>query len=86
MDGIKIDKGFVRDLESDPDDVAIVEAIIAIGQHFGLTVVAEGVETAAQAEFLASRECTSLQGFHFGRPQAADAFAAAHLAGARRLA
>jgi EAL domain-containing protein (putative c-di-GMP-specific phosphodiesterase class I) len=78
-DGLKIDKTFVRDLGSDADDAAIVDAILAMGRHFGLTVVAEGVETAAQAEYLAARQCAVLQGYHLGRPAVAARFAESFL-------
>jgi diguanylate cyclase (GGDEF)-like protein len=78
-DGLKIDKGFVRDLGSDANDAAIVDAILAMGRHFGLTVVAEGVETAAQADYLIQRECALLQGYHLGRPVDAARFAEAFL-------
>jgi diguanylate cyclase (GGDEF)-like protein/PAS domain S-box-containing protein len=66
---LKIDKSFVQDLPDDPNDVALVETILAMAQHLHLTVVAEGVETAAQFEFLKSRGCTRFQGYHFHRPQ-----------------
>jgi len=75
-DGLKIDKGFVRDLASDANDAAIVDAILAMGRHFGLTVVAEGVETEAQARYLIERDCDLLQGDHPGRPGNAGTFAA----------
>lgn len=81
-DGLKIDRTFVRDLGSDDDDAAIVDAILAMGRHFGLTVVAEGVESEAQAQYLIQRDCALLQGYHLGRPIDADAFAAAFLTSA----
>jgi diguanylate cyclase (GGDEF)-like protein len=74
MDGLKIDQSFVADLKQDDSNAAIVEAILTIGHRFGLIVVAEGVENAAQAEYLRSRNCDVFQGYHFGRPVDADTF------------
>ena len=69
---LKIDRGFVKDLERDRDDAAIVTAIIAMGQALDLRIVAEGVETEQQREFLTRLGCDSLQGFLLGRPVPAD--------------
>ena len=70
IDEIKIDQSFVRDIPADEDDVAIVEAIMEIAHKLRLTVVAEGIEHAAQAEFFRnSRRCQFLQGYLLGRPQ-----------------
>ncbi len=66
---LKIDKSFVQDVPDDPNDVALVETILAMAQHLHLSVVAEGVETAAQFEFLKSRQCARFQGYHIHRPQ-----------------
>jgi diguanylate cyclase (GGDEF)-like protein/PAS domain S-box-containing protein len=71
---LKIDRGFVRDITTDPDDAAIVQAILAIAQRFGIDTVAEGVETEAQAAFLTAHGCTLLQGYLLGRPVAAAEF------------
>lgn len=68
VDGIKIDRSFIRDLESDSSDAAIVEAIIAMAARLGLSVVAEGVENAGQAEFLRALGCERYQGFYWARP------------------
>ncbi|UZE31393.1 EAL domain-containing protein [Pseudomonas asplenii] len=73
---LKIDRGFVRDLEHDSDDAAIVSAIVALGQALGLRIVAEGVETEKQRDFLTHLGCDSLQGYLLGRPMPADRFMA----------
>src|ERR1043166_1619470 len=71
---LKIDRGFVHDLEHDPEDRAIVSAIVALGRTLDLQVVAEGVETAAQEEFLSNIGCNSLQGYLFSKPLPARQF------------
>ena len=71
---LKIDRGFVRDLEHDSDDAAIVSAIVALGQALGLRIVAEGVETDVQQNFLTRLGCNSLQGYLLGHPLPADSF------------
>ncbi|NUT79252.1 EAL domain-containing protein [Pseudomonas sp. C1C7] len=71
---LKIDRGFVRDLERDSDDAAIVSAIVALGQALGLRIVAEGVETDVQQDFLTQLGCNSLQGYLLGHPLPADRF------------
>ncbi|MHC8371866.1 putative bifunctional diguanylate cyclase/phosphodiesterase [Pseudomonas sp. MDT1-85] len=73
---LKIDRGFVRDLEHDSDDAAIVSAIVALGQALGLRIVAEGVETDVQQDFLTQLGCDSLQGYLLGHPLPADRFMA----------
>jgi EAL domain-containing protein (putative c-di-GMP-specific phosphodiesterase class I) len=69
----------VQDLRADDNSAAIVEAILAIGHRFGLTVVAEGVETEAQAQFLRALQCDVFQGFLFGKPVDAATFEREHL-------
>jgi diguanylate cyclase (GGDEF)-like protein/PAS domain S-box-containing protein len=75
IDTLKVDRSFIRELPSDSEDKAIAEAIIAMGKTLSLTVVAEGVETREQQDFLRERACDQMQGFYFSRPVAADDFA-----------
>jgi diguanylate cyclase (GGDEF)-like protein/PAS domain S-box-containing protein len=74
IDELKIDRSFVRDAPVDSNDAALVEAILAVSRHLGLTVVAEGVETLEQLEFLKARGCDTYQGYYYGRPQPAEDF------------
>jgi diguanylate cyclase (GGDEF)-like protein len=68
LDTLKIDREFVRDCVSDPDDAAIAQSIVSLAHNLGLEVVAEGVETEAQLAFLASVGCDEMQGYYFSRP------------------
>ncbi len=65
---LKIDRSFVRDLPGDPEDAAIATATLSIARDLGLEVVAEGVETEAQRDFLLARQCAVMQGYLFSRP------------------
>jgi EAL domain-containing protein (putative c-di-GMP-specific phosphodiesterase class I) len=68
LDQIKIDRGFVRGLPDSANDAAIVRTVIALGQQLGFEVIAEGVETAEQLDFLCRHGCGLYQGYLFGRP------------------
>ena len=68
IDRLKVDKSFVRDMLSNPADMAITRAIIALGHTLGLRIVAEGVEDLATAQVLSALDCEELQGYHFSRP------------------
>jgi EAL domain-containing protein (putative c-di-GMP-specific phosphodiesterase class I) len=74
LDTVKIDRSFIRDVTGQAEDRALAEAIIAVGHSLSLTVVAQGVETREQAEFLREHACDELQGFYFNRPVPASGF------------
>ncbi len=75
IDTLKVDRSFIRDLQTDPEDRAITEAIIAMGKTLSLTVIAEGVETQEQQTFLREHACDEMQGFHFSKPVPSEQFA-----------
>ncbi len=74
IDYLKIDQSFVRDLVTDPDDMALSEAIIVMAHKLGLKVIAEGVETEAQRKLLAEAGCDYAQGYLFSKPVPAEKF------------
>jgi diguanylate cyclase (GGDEF)-like protein/PAS domain S-box-containing protein len=74
VDRLKVDRSFVEHIVIDEDDAAIVRTIIALGRNLGLKVVAEGVETAEQLQFLREHACDEVQGYYFSRPIASHSF------------
>jgi diguanylate cyclase (GGDEF)-like protein/PAS domain S-box-containing protein len=72
IDRLKIDQSFVRDISTDPDDAAIVSAIVVMAHQLKLGVVAEGVESWEQLQFLHALHCDEIQGFYYSRPLPAD--------------
>ena len=83
IDAIKIDKSFVDDIGKDPNADAICSAIVDMARALGKRVIAEGVETQEQLAFLGARGCNEIQGYLFGRPEAATKFEALHLSALR---
>ncbi len=75
IDTLKVDRSFIRNLSQDSENQAITKAIITMAKNLSLTVVAEGVETQEQKDFLRGLICDEMQGFHFSRPIAPDKFA-----------
>ena len=76
IDQLKIDQSFVRDALLDPNDAVIARTIVALARSLGLAVIAEGVESEAQRDFLAALGCSACQGYLIGRPMSAEAFEA----------
>lgn len=75
IDKLKIDQSFVRDLGRDPEDAAIVTAIIGMAKGLGFRTIAEGVETREQLDFLREKQCDEIQGYLFSQPLLAEVFA-----------
>ena len=76
LDQLKIDQGFVRNIVTDPNDAAIAKMVVILAESMGLSVIAEGVELQAQADFLAHLGCHAYQGYWFSRPLPLAALAA----------
>jgi EAL domain-containing protein (putative c-di-GMP-specific phosphodiesterase class I) len=74
LDQLKIDQSFVRDVLDDPNDATIAKTIVALAHSLGLDVIAEGVETEAQRDFLIRSGCKAYQGYLFSRPLPIEAF------------
>ncbi|MEK6771625.1 MAG: EAL domain-containing protein [Pseudomonadota bacterium] len=72
IDVLKVDQSFVRDIATDPDDAAIVRAIITMAHALGIQTIAEGVETREQLAFLRENSCDAMQGYYFSRPVPGD--------------
>jgi EAL domain-containing protein (putative c-di-GMP-specific phosphodiesterase class I) len=74
LDTIKIDRSFIHGIVADPENTGLADAVIEMGRNLSLTVVAQGVETGEQADFLRAHACDELQGFYFNRPLPPDEF------------
>lgn len=83
LDGLKIDRSFVREVLTDSDDAAIVSSTIGLSRQLGLTVIAEGIENRATADLLVTMGCEEGQGYFFGKPMPAAAFEEQFLAATR---
>ena len=75
LDRLKIDQSFIRDIATDPEDAAITRSVIALGHSLNLRVIAEGVETEQQLNFLREHDCDEMQGHYFSKALSADDFA-----------
>jgi diguanylate cyclase (GGDEF)-like protein len=73
VEWLKIDKSFIRDIATDPDDATLTQAIIGLAHHLHLKVIAEGVETEEQRAFLEARSCNEAQGYYYSQPLPAQA-------------
>ena len=85
VDALKIDQSFVRDIVHDTDSAAIVKAVISLAHILNLRVIAEGVETEAQCDFLRENGCDDVQGYYFGRPMSVLDFGKLLLADSQKL-
>ncbi|MDP3714791.1 MAG: EAL domain-containing protein, partial [Burkholderiales bacterium] len=74
IDRLKVDQSFIHEVTTDPSDAALTRAIIALAHNLGIPVVAEGVETREQRDFLVQAGCDEAQGYFYGRPVPAAEF------------
>ncbi|MEN8178478.1 MAG: EAL domain-containing protein [Pseudomonadota bacterium] len=74
IDKLKIDRSFIQNMPDDQDDIAIVQAIISLGETLGLDIIAEGVETEAQQNMLKTMGCQEAQGYFYGAPMSVESF------------
>ena len=72
IDKLKIDQTFVRDLPDDEEDAGITKAVIALAKSLNLKIIAEGVETKKQKDFLVENGCRNIQGYYYSKPVPAD--------------
>lgn len=85
IDTLKIDREFIRNIATDPDDAAITSAIISLGHSMNLNVIAEGVETEAQRDYLTQHRCDQIQGYYFSKPLSRQEFTHFQMQGRRLL-
>ncbi|MES9967275.1 MAG: EAL domain-containing protein, partial [Sedimenticola sp.] len=81
---LKIDRSFITNLTSDPEDLTIVQVVVGLAKNMGIKVIAEGVETADQLELLKQMECDYVQGYYFAKPLPSDEMQALLEMGARQ--
>ena len=74
LDQMKIDRSFVRDALTNPNNAALARTVVALAENLGIEVIAEGIETAEQRDFLIGTGCCAFQGFFFCRPLPLDGF------------
>lgn len=74
FDGIKIDRSFIKDISPNSHKASIVAAMISMAKMLNLEVIAEGVETKEELDFLVSQNCTKIQGYYFGKPCSIEEF------------
>ena len=85
LDTIKIDRSFIRSIAAEPENWELADAVITMGKNLSLTVVAQGVETGEQVQFLRAHACDELQGFYLNRPLPPEEFEELLLASANEI-